>query len=486
MRVEYALAWLLPLLAGSALCALAAAPGAWRGRSAAIIGSGWLAGVYLVACAACLVGRDDTLHALAAVAPWLAAMTMAGWVVVLIRRFVRKRRGGGDVMHEVAAIPWQRAAWWLLLALVLLRLLLLGAEAAWRPVFPWDAWSAWALKPKSWILLGHVEPYVPMLDWLADPYAATRTAATWNYPELLAWIEVWFASGAGGWNEPLVNLAWSGALSAFLLSAYGYWRGFGIGALPTLGLVFALASLPLLDAHVALAGYADLWIAVTLGLSLLAWSRWLLLRERGQWLLAIAFAACLPAIKLEGAIWLALFGVVAAYELVPARWRRLAVAGGLAMLVLGLVLICIASHLSVRGSGWLRFDWRSVQLAAAPPLELGWHPVGGAMLASLFTLPNWHLFWYALPLLVVLRRRFLALDRPARLLGLIVLLQCLALFVLFFFTNAGAWAADFTSAIRLILQLVPGVFVFIAMLLRDLPGVAARAAPARFQATQSR
>src|SRR5688500_3251528 len=171
MRVEYALAWLLPLLAGSALCALAAAPGAWRGRSAAIIGSGWLAGVYLVACAACLVGRDDTLHALAAVAPWLAAMTVAGWVVVPIRRFVRKRRGGGDVMHEVAAIPWQRAAWWLLLALVLLRLLLLGAEAAWRPVFPWDAWSAWALKPKSWILLGHVEPYVPMLDWLADPYA---------------------------------------------------------------------------------------------------------------------------------------------------------------------------------------------------------------------------------------------------------------------------------------------------------------------------
>jgi len=134
----------------------------------------------------------------------------------------------------------------------------------------------------------------------------------------------------------------------------------------------------------------------------------------------------------------------------------------------------------------LRFDWRSVQLAAAPPLELGWHPVGGAMLASLFTLPNWHLFWYALPLLVVLRRRFLARDRPARLLGLIVLLQCLALFVLFFFTNAGAWAADFTSANRLILQLVPGVFVFIAMLLRDLPGVAARAAPARFQATQSR
>src|SRR5690606_32769641 len=126
---------------------------------------------------------------------------------------------------------------------------------------------------------------------------------------------------------------------------------------------------------------------------MLAWTRWLVLRERGQWLLAIAFAACLPAIKLEGAIWLALFGAVAMYELIPARWRRLVLAGGLALIVLGLGLI--GTHLSVPGSGWLRFDWRSVQLAAAPPLELGWHPVGGAMLASLFTLPNWHLLWYA-------------------------------------------------------------------------------------------
>lgn len=484
MRAEYVLAWLLPLLAGGAVCALAAPAAAWRGRGAAIIGSGWIAGVQLAACAAWLLGRDDTLHVLTAATPWLAAFAAAGWVAVLIRRVVRNRRSGADSTREAVAMSWQRAAWWLLLALVLLRLLLLGAEAAWRPVFPWDAWSAWALKPKSWILLGHVEPYVPMLDWLADPYAATRTAATWNYPELLAWIEVWFASGAGGWNEPLVNLAWSGALAAFLLSAYGYWRGFGIGALPGLGLVFALASLPLLDAHVALAGYADLWIALTLGLALLAWSRWLLLRERGQWLLAIAFAACLPAIKLEGTIWLALFGAVVAYERVPARWRRRAVAGVLVTFAIGLVLVGL--HLSVPGSGWLRFDWRSVQLAAAPPLDLGWHPVGGAMLASLFTLPNWHLLWYALPLLIVLRRRFLALDRPARLLGLFVLLQCTALFVLFFFTNAGEWAADFTSANRLILQLVPGVFVFIAMLLRDLPGVAARAAPAGFQAMQSR
>lgn len=489
MRVEYAIAWLLPLLAGAAACALASATHGWRGRGAAIAGSGWIAGVYLAACAACLSGRDDTLHALAKGAPWLAGFAVAGWIAVAVRHAFRRRSADDVPSRDTGAtVPWERLAWWLLLALVLLRLLLLGSEAALRPVFPWDAWSAWALKPKSWILLGHVEPYVPMVDWLANPYAATRTAATWNYPELLAWIEVWFASGAGGWNEPLVNLAWSGALAAFLLSAYGHWRGIGIGALPAIGLVFALASLPLLDAHVALAGYADLWIALTLGLALLAWSRWLLLREHGQWLLAIAFAACLPAIKLEGAIWLALFGAVVAYELLPPRWRWRALAVASVVLVLGFALG--ASGLPMPGAGWLRFGPGGVRFAAMPELEFGWHPVGGAMLASLFTLPNWHLLWYALPLLAVLRWRFFAQDRAARLLGLFVLLQGLALFVLFFFTNAGEWAADFTSANRLILQLVPGLFVFIAMTLRDLPGVAARArprgSPIAVQAMQSR
>lgn len=472
MRVEYVIAWLLPLLAGAALCALAAPACRWRGKAATIAGSGWIAGVCLAAHAASLLGRDDTLRVLATAAPWLAAFATVGWIAVTVRWATLRRRGGAVAAPvEIAPVAWERIAWWLLLALVLLRVLALGAEAALRPVFPWDAWSAWALRPKSWILLGHVEPYVPMLDWLADPYAATRTAATWNYPELLAWIEVWFASGAGGWNEPLVNLAWCGAFAAFLLAAYGHWRGIGIRALPAMVLAFALASLPLLDAHVALAGYADLWIALALGLALLAWSRWLLRREPGQWLLALAFAACLPAIKLEGAIWLVLFGAVVVYEALPARWHWRAIAIVSATLVL--VLALGASHLPLPGAGWLRDGWSGLRVAAAPALEFGWHPVGGAMLASLFTLPNWHLLWYALPLVVVLRRGFLAKDRPARLLGAFLLLQGAALFTLFFFTNAGEWAVDFTSANRLILQCVPGVFVFVAMLLRDLPGVAA-------------
>jgi hypothetical protein len=364
-----------------------------------------------------------------------------------------------------------RMAWWLLLGVIVARLLMLGAEAALRPVFPWDAWSAWAVKPKSWMLLGRADQYVPLSTWLSDPAAPLRTNATWNYPEWLAWIEVWFASAAGEWNEPLVDVAWCGAFASLALAAYGYWRGAGLTPLAALGLTYALVSLPLLETHVALAGYADLWVGVTLGLAVLAWSRWLMFRERGQWLLGIAFAACLPALKLEGAIWLLVFVAIVVLELLPARWRWRVAAVAVAALAIG--LLAGGFSVPVPGLGWMRVAWGRLTIPGIPPFELAWHPVGEATLSSLFVLPNWHLLWYALPLVAVWRWRTLCRDHAARMLGLLLSAQLGLLFVLFFFTAAAAWAEDFTSANRLVLQIVPCVFAFVAALLRDAPQTSA-------------
>jgi len=358
-----------------------------------------------------------------------------------------------------------RAVWWLLLLWIVLRLALLGNEASLRPVFPWDAWSAWAVKPKTWFLLGHAEPYVSMIDWLANPQLAARTAASWGYPELLAWMQLWFASAAGAWSEPLVDVAWCGALAAFSLAAYGYWRALGLVSWLALALIYVLVSLPLIDAHVALAGYADLWLALTLGLATLAWVRWIVDGERGQLALAACLALCLPAIKLEGTVWLLTFLGVVALDLLPRRWRWPTV-GALAIVT---VVAVIAGAF-----GPVHVAWNRIEIPSLGTFALAWHGVGGAMVASLFTLPNWHLFWYALPVLLVLRRRRFGSDRAARMLGLLLLVDFALLFVLFFLTTASAWAQDFTSANRLILQLVPSVLVLAATLLRPLQVSAAR------------
>ena len=107
------------------------------------------------------------------------------------------------------------------------------------------------------------------------------------------------------------------------------------------------------------------------------------------------------------------------------------------------------------------------------------------MIASLFTLPNWHLLWYVVPVLLVVRRRRFRNDRAARMLGLMLLIDFAFLFALFFLTTASAWAQDFTSANRLILQLVPSVFVLAAVLLRPMtqPGEVSVATRRRVEAS---
>jgi hypothetical protein len=479
----YIAAWVLPLLTGGGVWV--ALHGGVRDRSdlPAAVGAGWLIGVFVAAQCARWTARADTAHAFAHAWPWVAAIGAVAWIVAV----VRMRTGSVRFAFFERDRPpshgarWLRGLWWILLLLIVTRLLVVGDEASMRPVFPWDAWSAWSIKPKAWFLAGQVEPYVPMLDWLADPSAALRTAGAWSYPELLAWVQLWFASAAGAWNEPLVDLAWCGALTAFALAAYGYWRAIALPPWIALGLVYALVSLPLIDAHVALAGYADLWVAITLGLAALAWTRWLILRERGQWVLAVALALCLPAIKLEGTVWLLMFLAIVALDRVPAmiRHKRLAVAAGLVLVVAGIVGTLYAL-------GVFRFVAGGVEVPSLGAFELGWHSVGGAMLASLFTLPNWHLLWYLVPVLLILRRRRFHDDRAAQLLGVLLLFDFAFLFVLFFLTGAGAWAQDFTSANRLILQVVPSVFVLASVLLRGWNVAGDESMPARRDTARER
>jgi xanthosine utilization system XapX-like protein len=458
------MAWLLPLFAGTGVCWLAApARGHLSVRLAVSMGGGWIVGVLMAAWLARWTARTDTAHAFAHAAPWLVALGILAWAPNAVRLW----RYGRSAVSGEGNRPSTRIArgfWWLLLALIVSRLLLVGDEAALRPVFPWDAWSTWALKPKAWLLLGQADTYVPMSDWLSDPQAPMRTTGAWNYPELLAWVQIWFASSAGDWNEPLVDVAWCGALAAFALAAYGYWRSLELSAGLAMGLVYALVSLPLIDAHIALAGYADLWIAVTLGLAMLAWSRWLIHREERQWGLAVALALCLPAIKLEGAIWLLEFLAMLMLDLLPARWRWRVVGGMVVVVLIGLSFGGFS--LPIPGLGWTRLAWGSLTISSSAIYHLAWHPVGEAMLASLFTLPNWHLLWYVFPVLVAVRWRVLLHDHAARMLGGLVFLQFVFLFVLFFLTDAAMWAEDFTSANRLILHIVPSVFVFSAVLMR--------------------
>jgi hypothetical protein len=461
MSLAFVLAWLLPWATGSGIC-LALNRGRRRpGDLAAALGMGFLLGVFLAAGLSSLLAQGNTTAAFTRCAPWLAGIGLLAWIAVFVFRDPSQSL---RLTASMGGAGW-RLLWCLLLVVVVMRLGVIGSEVLLRPTFPWDAWSAWAVKPKAWFLLGHHVPYVPMQAWLAHPDQDLRTSGIWDYPELLAWVQIWFASAAGSWNEPLINSVWVGVLAAIGLASYGQWRALGIRAGMAMLLVYGLMSLPLLDAHAALAGYADIWVAAAFGMSVLCWLRWLRERDPGQWLLAALFALSLPLIKLEGAVWLLILVAVVILGLLSKRWRWFVLAALVALIAIGMA--SGGFKLPIFGLGWIHVAWGQVTIPALGELDLYWRPVGSAMLSGLLTLPNWHLLWYLVPLVIVLRWQVLAIDRAARSLGALFGGCAMFLFILFFFTDASAWAENYTSANRLVLHVVPAVFTLMALLLAD-------------------
>jgi hypothetical protein len=235
--------------------------------------------------------------------------------------------------------------------------------------------------------------------------------------------------------------------------------------------VYALGSLPLINVHVALAGYADLWIATLLAFACLAWIRGLESGQRGQFVLAGLFAVMLPLVKLEGGIWLVILGGAMLYARMPPRFRRVALM--LAPIIASGIVVAYLLRWPLIAPALDR-----IGLSADTDVLLDHAPaVIGAAAAGLFAQYNWHLFWFAVALTLLVRLPELRQSAPLRALGLFLLLGCAFLFALFVLTPAGKWAESYTAVNRLSLQIVPAMLAFAALLWRE-PAVARAGSPA--------
>lgn len=453
------LAWAIALLLGLSLwTCLAGAPRNWPDRFAAL-GGGTLLGL---ACCGLTVRLPSWLgwqalpdHV------WLWPLAPALLAAVPAWRSLRRTAAPGHRSRpaEPALTTGQILLVSLLLLLVLLRSLV-GMEEAWlRPLFGWDAWLAWSNKARTWVLAGQALPFVaPDIWWAGDD--SVRTAYAWAYPELLAWIQVWLASAAGGWYEGAVNLAWPVLWLALLVGGYGLWRGLGVSPFAALLGVYALASLPLLQVHSILAGYGDLWLATALAFGLLAWLRWRETGCRRQLLLTLVLAGLLPLLKHEGMIWaIGLAGLV--LWTVLARWprpyRALVVLAAMALVLLASWLLDLA---------WFQTLATLFASSGSAPSD----SVAAAILSGMYTQENWHLLWYLAPVILLWRWRLL-LAHPG-LAGLLCFLLggLILIWVLFLCSGAGIWAQTYTAVNRIVLQLVPGIVSLLVLLAgRPLP-----------------
>lgn len=449
----YTVTWIVMLLAGTG-CAAATLGWPRRGFALALIlGAGTIYGMLLGGVVVGLVAGDETSTIVVRSLPVLGLVAALAWYLAWRRR---------PTMYAVALDHNQRKSLWVVLGLVVLmaglRLVPIFNEVLLRPVFPWDAWSVWMVKPKAWFLSAHMDRFVDPVAWFASDHGL-RTLAGANYPELSAHLQLLLATALGEWNEPLLLLPWPVLFIALTLAFAGICRRLGCSPIASLCGCYALASLPLLNAQIALAGYLDIWIGAVLMLAAAAWLLWRRERRPALLILALLLAGSMVLLKLEGVVWLALLLSVMAFDSLSPHWQRralwFAAMGIVAFFVIAIVL-----------GGWIDAHIQLWNVPGIRKLSLAWRPGGLVIVVALFTHANWHLLGLLLVGLPLLRWRQFKIDVEARLLGLLVLIAWIALLVLFCLTPAAEWAVRQTATNRLVLQLAPVMLLWLALLVR--------------------
>jgi len=430
-----------------------------RGRStlqqspvdtAFVIGCGWFVGQFLVTLWMRMLAVASVPFAISTVAVPVAAVAIAGFVAHRLgrRRATRSIANGIKRWISPDHVPArQRMLWFALLGWVALRFVLLLNEVLQRPLYPWDAWTQWSTKARVWYELKTIVPFVTASEWFAAPGGGAYFDAAPHYPATIPLTQVWSALLLGRWDDALINLPWWLTAVAFGVAIYGFLRQQEMEALFALVGAWLVLSLPIFDAHVALAGYADLAMSTYFTLTALAAFRAVRTRSAADALLALLLGCACILIKNPGKVWLLMLlpGVVAAG--VPRYGNRFAAGCFAAAAILAFVL---TQH-GVTVLGYrLKLDY-----------DMPWR----ALLDAWFAYANWHLLFYGAAAMAVIAWRHL-LSRELAPLTITVAAGIAFLIFGFAFTNARVWVEDQSTVNRATLHLAPLIIVWMIMAFR--------------------
>jgi len=400
-----------------------------------------------------VVSIGAPLLAITAIAGWLAWRGRAAQLRGTLREAARALHGGG-------LDGWQRLAWRLIVAWLAVRFALLFAEVWWRPLYPWDAWTQWATKARAWYEMRSMVPFAGVSEFLSAPVDALLWFdAAPHYPATMPLMQTWSALLVGRWDDALANLPWWLTGVALAVGLHGGMRLMGFRPLAALAATALVNTLPIVNVHVALAGYADLPIAAYLALGTIAALHAIRTRGAGEVVLAAALLLSMTLVKNPGKAWLVMLLPAFVVAALPRYGVRIA-AGLLAAAVFAL-LVGARSGVTLLG---YKFYLQPV---------VHW----GALFDAYFSYANWHLLWYAAVATALLGWRHL-LDREVAPFTLAVASGLLFLFIGFAFTHAGQWVEDQSTVNRATLHLAPLVVVWMFACLRGLLRGSGEPAPA--------
>ncbi len=429
----------------------------WRSAHIAVkIGYGYLLGSILLAV---VLLAWNALGITLAFIPITLALLFLTLIPVLLYMLKPQTRIDGYSYNTARGQTW---VWWLLLAILVVRYGGLLLEELWRPLYPWDAWMNWAPKAKVWFGLEELAPFVHYSQWptrsldvgaysLGNPDASL-------YPPLMPLVQLWTALGLGEWRDNWINLSWILCAVALALSFYGQLRLLRTTPFAAMLATYVLLSTPYLNTHIALGGYADLWMAAFYCAAVMSLVGWSSTHSPMQLLLVILMGIGCILVKKPGLVWVITLVPGVLLSIVPAWFSYLlllflAIASGVLITTHGFIF-------TLAGSQTFVFSPDIIQIPGLGRYSIAYNSSVGYFIDNILILDNWHLLGW-----------FIAFISPAYTLFMkkkITLFPAFAtlttgiafIFFVFSFTQHYQAAADSTTINRAIFHLLPALFYF--------------------------
>ncbi len=375
-----------------------------------------------------------------------------------------------SISHSVPQVPLSttmKILTALVLALMAIHLIFISVEVFTQPLYPWDALAAWAYRAKAWFLNGGMVDFVSSADWLVASSADTYTIDAWNYPLFASVMPYWAALSLGRWSETLVNLPVLFAGLAIGLALYGQLREYGLSVTISIIACYLLYSIPIFGNHIALAGYADIWMSGFVGLGFISVMTGAIKHaETGKLGFSVIFGYLMIGfgilVKNEGLVWFLAALLMLVVATCKPRMQILTVVITVALVALGVALGFTQFDIPLTGT--LGFVNGEFIIPFFGGFVLESHSVWHAYWENFFAMGNWNLLWILVAaglfskLKPINKTTAVASRYRIRRFGLSFILIFLAtqLFI-FGLTEQGQWAESFTAINRLPLHFTPAL-----------------------------
>lgn len=346
------------------------------------------------------------------------------------------------------------------LALMAIHLAFIAVEIFMQPLYPWDAWLVWVYRAKAWFLTDGITDLASTAEWATATSANVYAIDAWTYPLFPSVIPYWAALGLGRWSETLINLPVLFAGLAMGMALYGQCREHGLGVSASLITCYLLFSIPLLGTHLALAGYADIWMAGFTGLGFVALIRGSIDAAKPSLQVVIGLFMIIFSIwvKNEGAVWF--LAALAMLILVNCRPRVLLLMMMAAAILTMLLYALGITYVEIPLVGKLGVINGHLAIPVIGNFKIELHDVRYVYWNNFINMGTWNLFWVAVAGSLLLGFRS-PRSSPAQLgkrtvVSFILIFLATQIFI-FGFTNQGMWADTYTAINRLPLHFVPAL-----------------------------